>query len=71
MLGQVLNWGFGPQSDVGIELKTGSWQASTTSGSDGNYGLGGLGVGIATLRVAVPPALWAELQPLVQDAGFT
>jgi uncharacterized repeat protein (TIGR01451 family) len=67
--GQVLNWGFGPQSDIGVELKTGSWQAAATSGSDGGYGLGGLGVGVATLKVAVPPGWSAQLKSLVQDAG--
>src|SRR5262245_30703424 len=50
MIGQVTNWGFGPQGDTRVELKTGSWQTATTSASDGNYGLGGLGVGIATLH---------------------
>ncbi|MEW5961310.1 MAG: hypothetical protein AB1801_26610, partial [Chloroflexota bacterium] len=67
--GQVINWGFGPQQGVGVELKTGSWQAATASASDGNYSLGGLGVGVARLNVAIAPALTGELQPAVQDAG--
>ncbi len=65
--GQVINWGFGPQSDIGVKLTTGSWQASATSSSDGSYGIGGLGVGIATLAVAGMPG---ELQPLAQNAGI-
>ncbi len=67
--GQVINWGFGPQGDIGVELKTGSWRTSTLSASDGNYGLGGLGVGIARLHVSVAPAQAKQLQPLIQDAG--
>jgi uncharacterized repeat protein (TIGR01451 family) len=64
-----MNWGFGPQGDIGVELKTGSWRASTISASDGNYGLGGLGVGIAKLQVGLAPAQAKQLQPLIQDAG--
>jgi uncharacterized repeat protein (TIGR01451 family) len=67
--GQVLNWGFGPQEGIGIELKTGSWQVATASASDGNYGLGGLGVGIAELNMSVAPELADQLHPLVENAG--
>jgi hypothetical protein len=68
-MGQVVNWGFGPQRDIGVELKTGSWRASALSASDGNYGFGGLGVGIGMLHVAVPPGQAKQLQSLVQNAG--
>jgi hypothetical protein len=67
--GQVINWGFGPEANVGIELKTGSWRASTASASDGNYGIGGLGVGVGVLDVSLAPGLSDQLQPLVQNAG--
>ncbi len=68
--GEVINWGFGPQQGVGVELKSGSWQTATASASDGKYGLGGLGVGVAKLNMAVAPSLASELQPTVQDAGL-
>lgn len=65
--GQVLNWGVGGISGVVAELLTGSWQTSATSGSDGNYGFGGLGVGVARLRVTQAPT--QQLTPSIQDAG--
>jgi uncharacterized repeat protein (TIGR01451 family) len=67
--GQVTNWGFGPQSNIGVELKTGSWRADTISASDGNFGFGGLGVGLARLHVAIAPGDAKRLKPLIQDAG--
>jgi len=66
--GQVLNWGFGPEANVGIELSTGSWSVSTTSATDGRYGFGGLGVGVAKLRLLLAPEQAAHLQPWVQEA---
>ena len=65
--GEVLNWGFGPEANVGLELGTGSWQLSTTSATDGRYAFGGLGVGVARLHVLLAPA--SQLTPLVQEAG--
>ncbi len=67
LIGQVINWGLGPQGEIETELKTGSWRTATTSASDGNFGFGGLGIGIATLHVAISPK--ASQQPLIQDAG--
>jgi uncharacterized repeat protein (TIGR01451 family) len=67
--GEVINWGVGGISGVGIELSTGSWQQFATSASEGNYTLGGLGVGVAVLRVITPPELGGDLQSLIQDAG--
>lgn len=54
---------------MGVELKTGSWRTATRSASDGNYSLGGLGVGIAKLHVGVAPGQ-TQLQSLIQDAGI-
>lgn len=68
--GQVTNWGFGPQADIGTELKTGSWKATSISASDGTFGYGGLGVGLATLHVAIAPGDAKRLKPLIQDAGI-
>lgn len=67
--GQVINWGFGGEGGVTTALKDGSWQVSTISASDGNYGFGGLGIGIAVLHVALTPAQAGQFQPLIQDAG--
>ncbi|RME72854.1 MAG: hypothetical protein D6784_12845 [Chloroflexi bacterium] len=67
--GQVLNWGFGPQPNVVVKLQTGSWQVAATSADDGNYGFGGLGIGIARLHVDLPADLAQTHRPLVQDAG--
>ncbi|GAB4413692.1 MAG: hypothetical protein Fur0044_08170 [Anaerolineae bacterium] len=67
LTGQVTTWGLGPQGEVEVELKTGSWRAATSSASDGNYGLGGLGIGIAKLHVPVAPG--QTTQPLIQNAG--
>lgn len=67
IIGQVINWGLGPQGSVETELKTGSWRTATASASDGSYGFGGLGVGLATLHVAISPE--DSRQPLIQDAG--
>jgi uncharacterized repeat protein (TIGR01451 family) len=67
LTGQVTNWGSGPQGGIETELKTGSWRTATTSSSDGNFGFGGLGVGLARLHVPVAPG--DQRQPLIQDAG--
>ena len=66
--GEVLNWGFGPEANVGVELSTGSWRVDTTSATDGRYGFGGLGVGVARLRVLLAPD--SQLTPLVEEAGI-
>ena len=65
--GQVLTWGGGGTGDVAIELRSGSWQTFTISADDGNYGLGGLGIGTAVLHVGLAPG--EQFQPLIQDAG--
>ena len=67
--GQVLNWGFGPEPNVRVELSTGSWDVASTSASDGRYGFGGLGVGVAKLRLLLPPEQQSQLQPWVQEAA--
>ncbi|NJN92963.1 MAG: DUF11 domain-containing protein [Anaerolineales bacterium] len=67
LTGQVTTWGLGPQGQVEVELKTGSWRAATSSASDGNFGLGGLGTGIAKLHVPVAPG--QTTQPFIQNAG--
>lgn len=67
LLGQVTNWGVGPQGNIGTELKTGSWRVTAASASDGTFGFGGLGVGLATLHVVMAPE--DTLKPLIQDAG--
>ncbi|GAB4431604.1 MAG: hypothetical protein Kow0031_12710 [Anaerolineae bacterium] len=69
LTGQVINWGVGPMSGVGISLETGSWQLNAESGSDGNFGFGGMGVGMARLKVTLAPELGGSLSPLIQDAG--
>jgi len=68
--GQVLNWGYGPEPNVGVQLTDGGWQVSTASATDGNYGIGGLGTGVATLHVSLAPGQEAALRPLAQDAGI-
>ena len=67
--GQVLNWGSGGMGGVQLDLGNGSWQLTTASATDGNYGFGGLGVGVAKLGVTVPSAL-GQLQPHVKDAAI-
>lgn len=67
--GQVINWGVGGVSGVSPKVSTGSWELSATSDTSGNYNLGGLGVGVATLQVTLPPALQDQLTPLIQGAG--
>jgi uncharacterized repeat protein (TIGR01451 family) len=69
LVGQVINWGFGGEGGVTTELKTGSWQVSTISATDGNYGFGGLGIGVAVLHVALTPGQAEQFQPHLQDAG--
>lgn len=68
LLGQTLSWGVGPISRA-VELKTGSWQLATISSSDGSYNFGGLGLGVATLRLPLAPGEEGQFQPLVQEAG--
>jgi hypothetical protein len=70
LTGQVITWGVGGAGEITTELSTGSWQASAISASDGNYSYGGLGVGIATLRVLLAPAQVEHLQPLIQNASI-
>jgi hypothetical protein len=66
--GQIINWGFGGEGGVTTNLSASSWQVSTISASDGNYGYGGLGVGVATLHVSLAPSQAETLQPHIQDA---
>jgi len=68
--GQVINWGFGGEGGVTTNLSASSWQVSTISASDGNYGYGGLGVGVATLHVSLAPSQAENLQPHIQDASI-
>ncbi len=70
VLGQVINWGAGGEGGVTTELKNGSWQLSTISATDGNYGFGGLGVGVAKLQVVLTPSQTGQFQPLIQNAGI-
>jgi uncharacterized repeat protein (TIGR01451 family) len=70
LLGQVINWGYGGEGGVTTELKNGSWQLSTVSATDGNYGFGGLGVGIAKLQVVLAPEQTERFLPHIQDAGI-
>jgi len=70
LAGQIINWGYGGEGGVTTELKNGSWQLSTVSATDGNYGFGGLGVGIAKLQVVLAPEQAAQFQPHIQDAGI-
>jgi uncharacterized repeat protein (TIGR01451 family)/LPXTG-motif cell wall-anchored protein len=65
--GQIINWGVGGIPGIGATLSDGSWQVSAASGSDGNYGFGGLGIGVARLRIDIPPG--QPLTPSIQDAG--
>ena len=67
LVGQVIDWGQGGKEGIGIELKSGSWRIDVISASEGGYGLGRLGEGMATLHVALAPG--EQLQPLIQDAG--
>jgi uncharacterized repeat protein (TIGR01451 family) len=69
LVGQVINWGFGGEGGVTTDLDAGSWQLSTVSATDGNYGFGGLGVGAAELHIALSPEQAERFQPLIQDAG--
>ena len=68
--GEVFNWGVGPISGVSPRLSSGSWEVSASTGGDGRYAMGGLGVGVATLQVVLPPELGGQLQPFVQNAGI-
>ncbi|MBN1221572.1 MAG: DUF11 domain-containing protein [Anaerolineae bacterium] len=70
VVGQIINWGFGGQGGVTAELKNGSWQISTISAADGNYGFGGLGVGVAVLHVILTPGQAEQFQPHLQDTGI-
>lgn len=67
--GEMIHWGVGAMAGIGSKLSTGSWEADTTSSSNGAYSFGGLGTGIATLQVVLPPALDDSLDPLIQNAG--
>ncbi|MEM7347378.1 MAG: hypothetical protein AAF485_24325 [Chloroflexota bacterium] len=69
LVGQVINWGFGGEGGVGAKLNAGGWQLATTSASDGNYGFGGLGTGIATLTVELAAPQATLLQPNIQNAA--
>jgi uncharacterized repeat protein (TIGR01451 family) len=66
LVGQVLQWGIGGFGGIPIELKNGSWQLSTLSATDGKYGFGGLGTGVATLHIEAP----ATTQTHIQDAAI-
>lgn len=67
--GEVLHWGVGVMGGIGSKLSTGSWEVDATSSSNGTYSFGGLGTGVATLHVVLPPALDDSLDPLIQNAG--
>ena len=67
--GEVIHWGVGAMGGIGSKLSTGSWEVDATSSSNGTYSFGGLGTGIATLQVVLPPAMDDSLDPLIQNAG--
>ncbi len=69
LTGQVLDWGIGGAEGIVTQLKTGSWETSISSSSDGNYSYGGLGTGIATLNIILAPAQAEQLHPLAQNAA--
>jgi len=70
LVGQVINWGSGGEGGVTTNLDAGSWQLTTVSATDGNYGYGGLGIGAAQLHVALTPEQAQRFTPLIQDAGI-
>lgn len=69
LVGQVINWGSGGEGGITTNLDAGSWQLSTVSATDGNYGYGGLGIGAAKLHIALSPEQTERFAPLIQDAG--
>lgn len=70
VVGELLNWGYGPAAGVTTELTDGGWQLSTVSATDGTYGFGGLGIGTATLRVVLAPEQAETLTPHIEEAAI-
>lgn len=69
LVGQVINWGSGGEGGITTDLDAGSWQLSTVSATDGNYGYGGLGIGAAKLHIGLSLEQDERFEPLIQDAG--
>lgn len=64
--GVTLNWGFGNQSNVGLQLGHGDWQVNQLTANDGDYRFGNLGRGIGIL--SVNPGT-ENLTPMVDNAA--
>lgn len=65
--GAVINWGYGGQPGVALQLANGSWRLDQLSGGDGRYNFGGLGTGVGILKIETGAP---SLKPMINNAAI-
>jgi uncharacterized repeat protein (TIGR01451 family) len=68
--GTVVNWGFQNEPGVTLRLGDGGWELVQITSTDGRYGFGSLGEGIAFLKTDLTAGQAKTLHPMVGDVAI-
>jgi uncharacterized repeat protein (TIGR01451 family) len=68
--GTVVNWGFQNEPGVTLRLGDGGWELVQITSTDGRYGFGSLGEGIAFLKTDLTAGQAKTLRPMVGDVAI-
>jgi uncharacterized repeat protein (TIGR01451 family) len=68
--GTVVNWGFQDEPGVTLRLGDGGWELVQITSTDGRYGFGSLGEGIAFLKIDLTAGQAKTLHPMVGDIAI-
>jgi uncharacterized repeat protein (TIGR01451 family) len=68
--GTVVNWGFQDEPGVTLRLGDGGWELVQITSTDGRYGFGSLGEGIAFLKTDLTAGQAKTLHPMVGDVAI-
>jgi uncharacterized repeat protein (TIGR01451 family) len=68
--GTVVNWGFQNEPGVTLRLGDGGWELVQITSTDGRYGFGSLGEGIAFLKIDLTAGQAKTLHPMVGDVAI-
>ncbi len=68
--GVVINWGYQNEPGVTVHLGDGGWEATQITSTDGRYGFGPLGEGVAFLSMRLTDGQAKTLRPMVNDVAI-
>ncbi len=68
--GTVVNWGFQNEPGVTLRLGDGGWELVQITSTDGRYGFGSLGEGVAFLKTDLTAGQAKTLHPIVGDVAI-